>query len=273
LFSLEQIASALDTAQALVLIDNLAEVRTAFEESHSSLADAVAGVLSGPLKGIFAMWCAVSPCAAAAPHPPPTPSILHFFWLIPLTFRVPANLLLPTSRRLPAWLVFRSLRVSSRSQHPYPLPFQGIFSLLTFQAGRLVAEQGQLLAENSLLLTTLSIVSPAQLRAISHAFTKETGISISAAVAKEASADDAQLVFVIETAALDVTDIAADALKRSMEGWGTDESALNWLIISRRERDLAQVKASYQQRHGTALENDIKGDTSDDFEKLLLALL
>ncbi len=43
--------------------------------------------------------------------------------------------------------------------------------------------------------------------------------------------------------------------------------------MSRAEKDMVQIKQAYQAKFGTTLANDIKGDCSGDYKKILLALI
>mmetsp|Transcript_1945 Transcript_1945/g.3856 ORF Transcript_1945/g.3856 Transcript_1945/m.3856 type:complete len:114 (+) Transcript_1945:271-612(+) len=58
-----------------------------------------------------------------------------------------------------------------------------------------------------------------------------------------------------------------------MKGLGTDEDALIEIIGTRSAQRLTEVKERYKEVHGNELEDDIKGETSGDFCKLLVSLL
>ena len=59
----------------------------------------------------------------------------------------------------------------------------------------------------------------------------------------------------------------------AINGLGTDENALTRVIATRAEVDLKVVAEVYQKRNSMPLERAIKGDTSGDYEAMLLALL
>ncbi|XP_038160430.1 annexin A2-like [Cyprinodon tularosa] len=65
----------------------------------------------------------------------------------------------------------------------------------------------------------------------------------------------------------------ASELKSSMKGLGTDEEALIELVCSRNNEELTEIKKVYREMFKKELEKDITGDTSGNFEKLLLALV
>ncbi|XP_077978328.1 annexin A4-like [Glandiceps talaboti] len=59
----------------------------------------------------------------------------------------------------------------------------------------------------------------------------------------------------------------------TISGPGTDEDVLLEVLCFRSKEQLAQVRTAYHAKYGQTLEDAIKGDTSGDFEKLLLKLL
>jgi len=65
----------------------------------------------------------------------------------------------------------------------------------------------------------------------------------------------------------------AERLQAAMKGWGTDDDALVRLIVSRCEIDLANIKAEYERMYSRTLYSDVKGETSGDYRKALLALI
>ena len=65
----------------------------------------------------------------------------------------------------------------------------------------------------------------------------------------------------------------AECLYYAMKGAGTDESCLIEVIASRPNWLLQKIKLKYKELYNKELEEDIIGDTSGDFQKLLLGLL
>ncbi|XP_070565335.1 annexin A4-like [Ptychodera flava] len=62
-------------------------------------------------------------------------------------------------------------------------------------------------------------------------------------------------------------------LNETMAGLGTDEDILLEILCLRTKEQLMQIRQAYHQVYGKPVEEDIRGDTSGDFKKLLLALL
>jgi len=69
------------------------------------------------------------------------------------------------------------------------------------------------------------------------------------------------------------TEYDAYCLNGAMKGMGTKEGVLSEIIGSRTPRELQEIKRIYAANYGETLENAIAGDTSGDYQKLLLALL
>ena len=66
----------------------------------------------------------------------------------------------------------------------------------------------------------------------------------------------------------------ADLLESAMAGVGTDEAKLNRVVLRcRRMGILGPVKEAYMKKYSKSLEKRIRGETSGDYEKLLLALV
>ncbi|GKV25370.1 hypothetical protein SLEP1_g34818 [Rubroshorea leprosula] len=62
-------------------------------------------------------------------------------------------------------------------------------------------------------------------------------------------------------------------LRLAIKKQGTDEWALTRVVTSRAEVDMERIKEEYHRRNSVPLERAIAGDTSGDYEKMLLALI
>ena len=69
------------------------------------------------------------------------------------------------------------------------------------------------------------------------------------------------------------TEYDAYCLNGAMKGLGTKEGVLSEIIGSRTPQELQAIKQVYAANYGETLENAVAGDTSGDYQKLLLALL
>ncbi|WOG97377.1 hypothetical protein DCAR_0416717 [Daucus carota subsp. sativus] len=65
----------------------------------------------------------------------------------------------------------------------------------------------------------------------------------------------------------------AKTLRLAINKMGTDEWALTRVVTTRAEVDMQRIKEEYQRRNSIPLDRAIAGDTSGDYEKILLALI
>ena len=68
-------------------------------------------------------------------------------------------------------------------------------------------------------------------------------------------------------------DFDANEIYQSIKGLGTDELRLSEIIATRPSRHLYQVKERYPILYKNTLDDDIKGDTSKCYQKILIALI
>ncbi|KAL4959284.1 annexin [Aspergillus stella-maris] len=64
----------------------------------------------------------------------------------------------------------------------------------------------------------------------------------------------------------------ADALRKAMKGWGTDEAALINVLAKPDPLQMTLIRNTYMERHGRNLEKDLKSELSGDFEIIMLSL-
>ncbi|KDP46839.1 hypothetical protein JCGZ_24048 [Jatropha curcas] len=62
-------------------------------------------------------------------------------------------------------------------------------------------------------------------------------------------------------------------LRLAINKLGTDELALTRVVTTRAEVDMQRIKEEYHRRNSVTLDRAISGDTSGDYEKMLLALI
>ena len=65
----------------------------------------------------------------------------------------------------------------------------------------------------------------------------------------------------------------AERLYRSMKGAGTDDNTLVRIVVSRCEVDMVEIKEEFMKLYKKSLGTMIKGDTSGDYKRLLIALV
>lgn len=62
-------------------------------------------------------------------------------------------------------------------------------------------------------------------------------------------------------------------LRLAIKGTGTDEWDLTRVVTTRAEVDMERIKEEYHKRNSVPLDRAIAGDTSGDYERMLLALI
>ncbi|XP_074058227.1 annexin A13-like [Macrotis lagotis] len=66
---------------------------------------------------------------------------------------------------------------------------------------------------------------------------------------------------------------SARELHKAMKGLGTDESVLIEILCTRTNKEIKAIKEAYQRLFNSNLEDDVRGDTSGSFKKILVSLL
>uniref|UniRef100_A0A672P795 Annexin n=1 Tax=Sinocyclocheilus grahami TaxID=75366 RepID=A0A672P795_SINGR len=62
-------------------------------------------------------------------------------------------------------------------------------------------------------------------------------------------------------------------LKNAIKGAGTEEACLIDILASRSKAEIKEIIATYKKEHGKSLEDDVCGDTSGMFQRVLVSLL
>ncbi|XP_074131154.1 annexin A5 isoform X1 [Sminthopsis crassicaudata] len=62
-------------------------------------------------------------------------------------------------------------------------------------------------------------------------------------------------------------------LKHALKGAGTNEKVLTEILASRTPEELMSIKQAYEEEYGSSLEDDVIGDTSGYYQRMLVVLL
>lgn len=65
----------------------------------------------------------------------------------------------------------------------------------------------------------------------------------------------------------------AQALRKSMKGLGTDDTALIRMVVTRAEVDMHHIISEYRKRYKKTLYNAVHSDTTGHYRTFLLSLL
>ncbi|XP_054281518.1 annexin B10-like [Macrosteles quadrilineatus] len=113
-----------------------------------------------------------------------------------------------------------------------------------------------------------------QLRLVFEEYKNITGRTIKQALQSELSGSLLEaMLTVVECVQNPLPVYYAKQLHKAMAGLGTDDATLIRIIVSRCEIDLGNIKQEYERLFGKTLESDVKGDTSGDYMKALVALI
>ncbi|CAF3992062.1 unnamed protein product [Adineta steineri] len=112
-----------------------------------------------------------------------------------------------------------------------------------------------------------------QLRAVFEEYKNKHRQDITQVIRSEFSGDAKDAYLVLITCIRDAPTFFAERIHKSIQGLGTRDSALIRVIVTRSEIDLAQIKQRYQQLYNRSLAQDVSGDTSGDYKRLLLSIV
>lgn len=137
------------------------------------------------------------------------------------------------------------------------------------------ATEGKMGTDELLVCHILSSRNDNQIRAIAHSYQQKFNRDLDKVIKSEFSGHMRDALLFQLRHAVDKYMHAAELLEESMAGMGTKDHLLVARVV-RFHWDhtmLSNVKAAYQQRYRKSLANRIKGETSGDYEKLMLACI
>jgi len=132
------------------------------------------------------------------------------------------------------------------------------------------AGEGKLGTDEDTFTTLLTTHGPVFLDRVSAHYQAKHKHNLTTAIHKETSGHYQDLLEALTKPPLVYY---ADRLYTAMHGAGTDERAINFIFGILDFDELRAVSQLFEQRHKTPLEKYIKGDTSGDYEDLLVAML
>ncbi|KPM38914.1 hypothetical protein AK830_g7609 [Neonectria ditissima] len=137
------------------------------------------------------------------------------------------------------------------------------------------ATEGMMGTDEILVCSILSKRNDNQIRAISHTYRQKFNKDLEKVIKSEFSGHmEEALLFQLRNAT-DKYMNAARVLEDAMAGMGTKDHLLVTRVIRYHwdRNTLANIKGAYQQRYGKSLGSRIKGETSGDYRKTLLAAI
>jgi annexin A7/11 len=124
--------------------------------------------------------------------------------------------------------------------------------------------------DEAALINVLAKPDPLQMALIRHTYMERHGRNLEKDLKSELSGDFEVIMCSLASGPLG-QDVAY--LKDAISGIGTDETAINDVLIGRSNADLRAIKYQYVNNYNKALVDDIKSDLSGKTEKFFLMLL
>jgi len=114
--------------------------------------------------------------------------------------------------------------------------------------------------------------SSAEIACIAREYHKIQGHTILDGIEKEFSGNTKKALKSIIYALISPSEYFATRVKDAIKGFGTDDSLLIRILITRDEIDMPQIKQYYKQLYGKDMVEDIKNDIAGDYKKLMVEL-
>ncbi len=134
-------------------------------------------------------------------------------------------------------------------------------------------EKGKIGLDKDKTIKYFGLSSPCELMHLAREFDREYGKSLMKVIEDEYSSDMQQLIKTIFYANISPSEYFATRIRKAVEGIGTDEKILNRVVITRHAVDMDIIREYYKLLYSRNLVDDVKGDTSGSYQKLLLALI
>ena len=134
------------------------------------------------------------------------------------------------------------------------------------------AGEGKLGTDESTFNKYFVSLSPYELACVAQHYHKITGHTILNAIDSEFHGDSKKAFRTIVYATLSPSEYFATRVKDAIKGFGTQDTLLIRILVSRDEIDMPQIKQYYKQLYGKDMVEDIKSDISGDYQKLMVEL-
>ena len=134
------------------------------------------------------------------------------------------------------------------------------------------AGEGKLGTDEPFFNKVFALSSPPELYSINNYYTQFSNRTLKQAVDKEFSGDAKLALNAILEAIISPANYFAGRINRSVKGLGTKDKMLIRNVVSREEVDMKEVRESYRNLFGKDMVEDIRSDTSGDYQKILCAL-
>lgn len=126
--------------------------------------------------------------------------------------------------------------------------------------------------DESMFNQVLASRSFSHLRAVFQEYSKVSKYDLEQSISREMSGDLKTSMLTVVKCVKDKSAYFAESLYKSMKGLGTDDRTLVRVMVTRCEVDMEEIKEKFYQNYRKHLGSFIKGDTSGDYRRILMAL-
>lgn len=133
--------------------------------------------------------------------------------------------------------------------------------------------EGMLGTDEEIFHRIYSQRSAHELILIGRCYFHKTGRTLIQAIEAEFTGKTRSLFKTVLYAIINPSELFAKLVRKSIVGLGTNTTMLNRVIITRHEIDMGIIKEFYKYKYNVDIKEDIIGDTSGNYQKLLIALV
>ena len=130
--------------------------------------------------------------------------------------------------------------------------------------------EGKLGTDEETFNKVFALSSPPEIFSINNFYTELTSKSLEDAVKKEFSGSMKAALKAILESIISPSIYYAKRVKKAVKGLGTKDKMLIRNICSREGINMKEIRESYKKLFGKEMVDDIKGDTSGDYQKILM---
>jgi len=135
------------------------------------------------------------------------------------------------------------------------------------------AGEAKLGTDEDAFVEILSHIGQRQAFLVFEEYKKVSGRTIEQAIKDEISGELLKGLLALVKTLNNRPQYFAERLEEAMKGWGTDDSALIRIIVSRCEIDLGNIKQEYELLYGKTLLSAVKSECGGDYQQALLTLI
>ena len=135
------------------------------------------------------------------------------------------------------------------------------------------AGEGKLGTDENVFVKYFTSLSPEEIALVGKEYHKKYKKNIVHVIENEIDGDLQKLFKSILYGIISPSEYFARQINGAVKGIGTNDTQLIRSVVSRMDIDMKMVKKYYRKLFGKNMAEDIKGDTSGNYQKLLLALI